>query len=72
MQLAEDALLSAWTVYDYSPQNGPVNVYQCTECGYFHFTSKGQMLPQLKEQWANGEILRQREANRWLQRLKKF
>ena len=60
--LAEDALIDAWIRNSYSMDNGPVNVYQCDDCGNFHFTSKGLINHRLKEQWDTGQIARNRRA----------
>ncbi len=62
MTLAEDALIDAWIRNNHSPGNGPVNVYQCEDCGNFHFTSKGEMNERLKEEWNKGSIARSRRA----------
>jgi hypothetical protein len=68
--LAEDALIDAHSRHQYAG-TGPVAVYQCEECGYYHFTSKGEMNKKLAEQIANGKIKRQQEANQWMNKLKK-
>lgn len=70
-EIAEEVLIHAWSTYEYSPGRGPVAVYQCDECGQFHLTSSGEMNPKLAEQLANGNIKLNREANRWLDKLKK-
>jgi hypothetical protein len=46
-ELAEDALLDSHQRFHYRGNNGPVGVYQCSDCGYFHFTSKGETNPKL-------------------------
>jgi hypothetical protein len=69
-EIAEDALIEARTQFDYTRDGGPVGVYQCEDCGQFHLTSKGAMNPRLAEQLANGKIARQKEAARWLDKLK--
>jgi hypothetical protein len=68
--LAEDALIDAHSRHQYSG-TGPIAVYQCEECGYYHFTSKGEMNKKLAEQIASGKIKRQQEANQWMNKLKK-
>jgi hypothetical protein len=60
--LAEDALLEAWIRNHYTKGQGPVNVYQCEDCGNFHLTSKGEMNHQLKQSIDNGQIERSRRA----------
>ena len=69
--LAEQALIEAHQRNDYNHGTGPVNVYECTSCGYFHLTSKGEMLPQLKDLITSGKIHQERQAHFWEQRLRK-
>lgn len=68
-EVAEDALIETRTRFE-NPQ-GPVSVYQCEDCGYFHLTSKGPMNEKLARALAEGSIGRQKEANRWLDKLKR-
>jgi hypothetical protein len=68
--LAEDALIDAHSRHQYAG-TGPVAVYQCEECGYYHFTSKGKMNVRLAQQISSGKIKREQEANRWIRLLKK-
>lgn len=68
--LAEDALLDAHSRNEFT-HGGPVAVYACEECGYFHFTSKGTMNTRLAEFLGSGKQRVQQEANRWIDRLKK-
>ena len=70
-EIAEDALIGARTAYDYARGNGPVAVYQCEDCGYFHLTSRGPVSEKLSTSFNSGEINRQKEANRWLDKLKR-
>lgn len=69
--LAEDALIELWSRNDYPAGRGPVSVYQCEDCGDFHFTSKGEMNPRLLEAIASKKISLQKEANKWLDKFKK-
>lgn len=68
---AVHALLDARVKYDFTRGNGPVAVYQCDECGYYHLTSKGPTDEALTKKLSNGEIARQKEADRWLDKFKK-
>ena len=68
--LAEDALIDAHGRSQYAG-SGPVAVYRCEECGYYHFTSKGPMNKRLSEQIANGKIKLQQQANEWSKKWKK-
>ena len=69
-ELAEDALLEAWTRYNYTPSNGPVAVYHCDDCGLYHFTSKGDMNGKLAKYLAGDEIRRRAQAGYWEDKLK--
>jgi len=68
--VAEDALIDAHERNHYG-HRGPVAVYRCEECGYYHFTSKGQMNERLAKLLASGKINLHRQANEWMNRLKK-
>jgi hypothetical protein len=68
--MAEDALIDAHSRHQYAG-TGPIAVYQCEDCGYYHFTSKGEMNKKLAEQITGGKIKRQQEANQWMNKLKK-
>lgn len=64
------ALLDARTRFDYADGHGPVAVYQCEDCGCFHLTSKGAMDETLASHLETGNIRRQKEANRWTNKIK--
>lgn len=70
-EVAEDVLIEAWTRFDYTSGNGPVTVYQCEECGQYHLTSKGSMNNKLAQALADGKIQRQKEADRWMDRIRR-
>jgi len=70
LNIAEDALIEAHTRFYFAAGSGPVAVYQCEDCGSYHFTSKGKMNERLEEQLKNGKIQRQKEANQWLDKFK--
>ncbi len=69
-ELAEEALIQAWSNFYYSKGKGPVSIYQCEECGHFHFTSKGEMNRLLAELIKEGKVNRSREANDWERKLR--
>ena len=48
--LAEEALIDAHSRNNYAG-SGPIAVYQCEDCGYYHFTSKGKMNEKLARSW---------------------
>lgn len=68
---AVEALINARTRFDYPAQAGPVAVYQCDDCQYFHLTSKGEMNETLASELAAGRIQLQKEADHWARKLKK-
>lgn len=68
--LAEEALIDAHSRNHYSG-TGPIAVYQCEVCSYFHYTSKGPMNKRLAEAIASGKIKLQRQANDWSRKWKK-
>ncbi len=68
--IAEEALIDSHSRNNYAG-TGPVAVYQCEECGYYHFTSKGPMNKKLAEQIASGKIKLQQQANEWSQKWRK-
>ncbi len=70
-QIAEDVLIETRTRFDYSSNHGPIAVYRCDDCGFYHLTSKGNMNPKLRENLNNGKIQKQKEAEDWLRKLKK-
>ena len=67
LQTAEDALIDAYVKFN----RGPIAVYKCDDCGYYHLTSKGAMNKKLSSHLAAGKIKQQQDANAWLDRLKK-
>lgn len=68
---AVHALIDARTRFDYAGDQGPVAVYKCEECGYYHLTSQGKMNDTLEKYIAEGKIKLQKEADRWLDKLKR-
>jgi hypothetical protein len=70
-EVAEDVLIEAWTRFEYGANSGPVAVYLCEDCSQYHLTSKGTMNEKLSRARADGKIQRQKEANRWLDKIKK-
>lgn len=70
-EVAEDALIEAHTQFDYGKASGPVAVYQCEDCGYYHLTSKGPMNEKLEAVMKGGKLKHQKEASLWMHKLKK-
>jgi len=69
-QIAEDALIEARTAFDYAPNNGPIAIYKCEDCGDYHLTSRGPMNARLAALLAEGKIQKQKEANFWADKFK--
>lgn len=69
-EIAEEALFEAHSQFDYKG-GGPIGIYQCEDCGYFHFTSKGPINQKLAELIKEGMLNRTREANQWLHKIKR-
>jgi hypothetical protein len=69
--LADDALIDLWSRNEYNPASAPIAVYQCDDCGLFHFTSKGAMSDALSKAISSGKIKKLREAYRWEEKFKK-
>jgi hypothetical protein len=42
-EIALEALVQNRTRHNYGEGSGPINIYQCEDCGSFHFTSRGPM-----------------------------
>ena len=70
-EIAEYALIEARTQFEYKENQGPIGVYLCDDCGYYHLTSQGKMNDRLASQIKDGKIKLQKEANQWLGKLKK-
>ena len=67
LEQAEDALIETRIKFG----NGPVAVYRCEDCGQYHLTSQGTMNERLASFIEEGKLKRHREANYWLDKLKK-
>ncbi len=68
--IAEGVLIELWSKNDYRSGEGPVAVYLCEDCGHYHLTSRGPMNERLASAIASGEIKIQREASKWIQKLR--
>lgn len=62
---AEEALVHLRGKYQYSPDQGPVSVYQCSDCGCYHVSSKGEVSDVLKSEDNQRKIKLQKEADYW-------
>lgn len=68
-ELAFEALIQHHVINEYPSNQGPRNVYQCEDCGNWHFTSKGYKSP-LEDAEIQSRINKERLANRWERKLK--
>ena len=67
---AEEALIHLQAKYGASSGSGPVSTYLCTDCGYYHTTSKGEKSSTLRSSEGKNRIELQREANYWEEKFK--
>lgn len=67
--IAEEALIHARARNGYRPNSGPIAVYQCDDCGLWHFTSKGATSDILKSPETQKKIKDQYEAEYWSRKL---
>ena len=68
--MAEDALIENRSRYYHDEDSGPINVYQCMDCGQWHFTSKGPKSDLLEDDQIKKRISMNREANYWERKLR--
>ncbi len=62
---AEEALIETRGRFVFREGSGPIGVYQCDDCGYWHFTSKGTVSDLLKKADTKKQISDQQEAQFW-------
>jgi hypothetical protein len=70
-ELAEEALIDARIRFDYSSGHGPVALYRCDDCGYYHLTSSGPMNERLADAINKGTVNKHKQAADWLRKIKK-
>lgn len=64
-QEAEEALIQHHIQFDFSPGQGPVNVYRCDRCEAWHFTSKGETASILNDPDVKKRIAREKLGSGW-------
>ena len=69
-QEALEALVGARIGFDCGRGSGPVNCYQCHDCGDYHLTSKGAMHPLLEDPDTVKRIKLEKEAQNWERKLR--
>ncbi|MEQ8553482.1 MAG: hypothetical protein RLO17_17205 [Cyclobacteriaceae bacterium] len=67
---AEEALIDAWGRNHYRAGGGPISIYECHDCGHFHWTSREPMNERLKKALEDGSISNAQQANDWWHKLK--
>lgn len=70
VELANEALINNHIVNDYKKDEGPLNVYQCEDCGLWHFTSRGPKSDLLNDDEVVERIKRERLATYWERHLR--
>lgn len=63
-------MIETQSKFDFASGNGPIAVYRCDDCGYYHLTSRGPMNERLAKFISDGKLQLQKEANRWIEKLK--
>ena len=69
-ELAEEALIANRSKFHHNEENGPINVYECEDCGNWHFTSKGPKSELLSSPEIRKSISLNREASYWERKLR--
>ena len=69
-EVAVEALIGANTCYEFDSGKGPVGVYLCERCNFFHLTSKGEMNERLREYINSGSLTLQKKGMEWAYKLK--
>ena len=69
-EVAQDALVESWIDFEFRPGAGPISVYKCDDCGYYHLTKSGVMDEKLRQYLDDGKIERQKEAKYWQNKFK--
>ncbi len=68
-QMAEAALIDNRARYNYSVGQGPTNIYMCEICNCYHFTSKGELHPLLKDDNTQQRINKLKQGRDWEDKL---
>ena len=68
-KIAQEALIQHHIINDYPSNQGPRSVYQCEDCGVWHFTSKCNV-SLLNDPDVIQRIKKERVANEWERKLR--
>lgn len=64
-ELAKEALIQNRIQKDHREGSGPINIYECTDCGQWHFTSKGEIADFLIDEETIQRIEKERKLFEW-------
>lgn len=67
--LAEEALVAHRSRFIFRDNSGPIAVYQCDDCGEWHFTSQGPVSEVLMSSETKKLIKTQQDADYWVKKL---
>ncbi len=70
-QQALDGLISARSKAFFRENSGPINVYECDDCGAWHLTSKGAQHPILSDAGIQKNIKDQHVSDYWERKLRR-
>ena len=69
-ELAIEALIQNHIRFNHNPGQGPQNVYECGDCGQFHFTSRSPAAQELEDPDVQERIAKERRALQWEQKFR--
>ena len=69
-QSALEALVQNHIRFYHNDNAGPVNVYECRDCGYFHLTSSGSKHPLLDDPEVKKRIKLEKQSLHWESKLR--
>ncbi len=69
-ELAEEALIQNHIRNNHRSGAGPQNVYECRDCGDWHFTSQSPVSDLLLDREVQKRIEKERRVLEWEQRIK--
>lgn len=68
--IAIEALIQHHVINNYESGEGPINVYECQDCGNWHFTSKGPKNAIFKDDSVIKKIENERRGLFWERKLR--
>ena len=64
-ELGIEALIQNHIRFNHREGAGPLNVYECLDCGDFHFTSRPPQAAELSEPITINKIRQEKNAGQW-------